>query len=98
MPFGRSYSKAKKAVSRYATRRVAKRVGKRVVGKFIPGYNVYSTARDIHWAGNRAYGMLKRNQLKMTDKAKTNSRISQDSPSMKRRRGSSRRYGIDDWF
>ena len=95
MPYGRSYSKAKKAVRKVASKRFAKRVGKKVAGKFVPGYNVYSTARDIHWAGNRAYVLLKRNQVKITD----DSRAIDDRPSSVGVKSRGRkRYGIDDWF
>jgi len=102
MPYGRSYrKKARKAVKKYANKRVAKRVGKRVVGKFIPGYNAVSTAQDIYWLGSRGYRLLKRQQLKNTDKAvEASSPGRKSSPRSTDQRGGRRRkrYGVDDWW
>ncbi len=89
--------KVSKTVSKYATKRVAKRVGKKIVGKFIPGYNVYSTADDLYWAGTAAYQFLKRQQLNhvrdQLEMLDNKSRKSQSGGSSRRKR-----YGIDDWY
>ncbi len=98
MPYGRSYrKKAKKAVKKYANRRVAKRVGKKVVGKFIPGYNAVSTAQDIYWLGSRGYRVLKKQQVKNSDKPVEVAK-QQDTSTTPKGRGRRKRYGIDDWW
>lgn len=94
MPFGRSYrKKAKRAFKKYGNKRVLKKMGKKVVGKFIPGYNVYSTADDVLWAGEKAYRFLKRKQMREINRS-TKDR----SPSRKKSKGRRKRYGIDDYY
>jgi len=86
--------KAKKAFRKYATKRVAKRIGKKVVGKFIPGYNVYSTVDDVFWLGSKGYNLLKKHQLQKGDVMIDNNNQS----SRLRSSGKRKRYGIDDWY
>ncbi len=104
MPYGRSYrKKARRTVrkaKKYARRggRLGKRLGKKLIGKAIPGYNVYSTADDILWAGNKVYRYLKNRQRVESNRSKQNLMDSIESSRSKQSRGRRKRYGIDDWY
>lgn len=99
MPYGRSYrKKAKKAFKKYASKRMAKRVGKKIAGKFVPGYNVVSTADDVIWLGSRAYRVLKRRQRSLSEDSIDAAMDQRNNSSRPQGRGRRKRYGIDDWF
>ncbi len=89
--------KVKKTFTKYATKRMAKRVGKKALGKLIPGYNVYSTADDLYWAGTATYQFLKRQQL---SHVKDQRKQLDDKVRRSKSAGHSRRkrYGIDDYY
>ena len=98
MPYGRSYrKKAKSAFKKVVNKRVAKRVGKKIAGKFIPGYNVVSTADDIIWLGSRGYRLLKNRQRNLADKT-VDGAMNRNNSSMPKGRGRRKRYGIDDYY
>lgn len=96
MPYGRSYRKAKRTVKKYANKRTAKRLGKKVIGKFVPYYNVISTVDDIMWLGNRAYRHLKPAQVKQTRRSRERAMNDARKRAVKQR--GRKRYGIDDWW
>ena len=100
MPYGRSYRKKARKIVRKAKKgkRLAKKIGKKIIGKAIPGYNVYSTADDILWAGEKAYRYLKNRQRIESNRHKDRMG-SNNSESISRNRGGRRkRYGIDDYY
>lgn len=76
-------------------KRLVKKIGKKLIGKAIPGYNVYSTADDILWAGEKAYRFLKNRQFKETDRSRKDSMESTRAVNNNRSR---KRYGIDDYY
>lgn len=88
--------KAKRAVKKYANKRTAKRLGKKVVGRFIPGYNIVSTVDDIMWLGNAAYRHLKPRQVRATRRTRESAMDRARSRAEKQR--GRKRYGIDDWW
>ena len=101
MPYGRSYrKKARKTVRKakgYARKgkKLGKKIGKKIIGKAIPGYNVYSTADDILWAGEKAYRFLKNRQRIESNRHKE--RMGSNN-SESNRGGRKKRYGIDDYY
>lgn len=90
--------KVKKTVKKYANKRGLKRLGKRVIGKFIPGYNLYSTADDLFWVGNKVYNLLKADQAKMARRRRNEMMEEIRRKKAAAQSGRRKRYGIDDWW
>lgn len=87
--------KAKKTVRKYANKRFAKRVVKKIGSKFVPGLNVVSTADDVYWLGSKAYRFIKSRQVKETNRNKDRMDLTRKDA---RSSGRRKRYGIDDWY
>lgn len=90
--------KAKKTVRKYANKRFAKRVVKKIGGKFIPGYNAVSTADDIIWLGEKAYRFLKNRQRVESNRTKKGMMNDARNKTRSNNPGRRKRYGIDDYY
>ena len=90
--------KAKKTVRKYANKRFAKRVVKKVGSKFIPGLNVVSTADDVYWLGNNVYRILKNRQRVESNRTKKGMMDDARNNSARSSGNRRKRYGIDDWY
>lgn len=90
--------RAQKTFRKHANKRGLKRLGKRVIGKFIPGYNLYSTADDIFWVGNKVYNYLKADQAKISRRRRKDMEDEIRRKKTAAKSGRRKRYGIDDYY